>query len=350
MKKFVIWSVILFLPILLLFAIRDVIGPFVIALIITYFLHPIVRKLETIKIPRFLSSTIIIFSFFSLIAAFIIFVIPLIYSQFVTAVNAAPTYFAYLKEKVYPILSDFGYEIEQKQLQAIAHKYSDNILNFITNFIENLWSSTIFTVNVISLIFITPVITFYMLRDWPLIKRSIDNLIPRQYYITIKEQILKVDNVLSAYIRGQTQVCILLGLFYATCLYFAGLNYALFIGFMTGILSFIPYVGFGIGFIFGNIVSFYQFDSLSTKILIFLIFIVGQILESAIITPRLIGNNVKLHPVWIIFAIFTGGSLYGFLGVLLAVPIAAVIGVLLRFILEHYFTSTLYGTTDPNKK
>lgn len=345
MKQLLLWCLGLLLLLLLIISVQHVIAPFLIALIIAYFLNPIIDYLEKWKIPRPLSTIIIIALFFATIIAFSFFMIPLIFSQFTTVINSLPDYFSSFKEKVYPKLSELGYKIDQQYLQSLAHKYSSGILRLVSSSMNNLWLSTISIINIVSLIFITPVIAFYTLRDWPLIISAVDNIIPRQHYKVVIEQIKIINNILSAYIRGQTQVCLLLGLFYATCLYFVDLKYSLLIGFITGILSFIPYIGFATGFIIGNLISFFQFNSLSPKIIVVLIFVIGQVLEGSIVTPKLIGNNVKLHPVWIIFAIFAGGAIAGFVGILCAIPIAAVIGVLIRFFIARYFASSLYATT-----
>ncbi len=331
----------------ILFSISNALTPFIISITIAYLLNPVVDRLSLMKLPRSLSSMVIILLFFVCIFAFIFFITPLLYSQFTHVLKIFPDYLVYIQKNILPKILDN--EVDSNSIKSFITEYSSEMLNFTKKFVNNIWSSTIAIINILSLIFITPIITFYILRDWPSIVNSIDRVIPRKHYPAITKQLSKIDCIISAYIRGQTQVCLILSFFYSICLYFTGLQYSLFIGLFTGIFSFIPYVGFAIGFTIGNIISFFQFNSITMKLLILLIFIAGQILENAFITPKLIGDNVKLHPVWVIFAIFAGGIIFGFIGVLVAVPVAAVVGVLFRFFLEHYFQSNFYETTKLNR-
>lgn len=344
MSPMILWSLALFIPISFIILIKHVITPFIFSLIIAYLLNPLVDKLNKFRIPRSLSAmTIIVLAFISVLT-FVFVMAPTLYSQSSIVLNILMTYLSSLQHRIYSEI--FNGDVQMGYGSLLIKKYANEILSIVTKFSNNIWSSTIAMINIISLVFITPVITFYTLRDWPILLSTVSKIIPRKHHTTIIEQITKIDDILSAYIRGQTQVCLLLSLFYSICLYFAGLQYSLFIGLFTGLLSFIPYIGFAIGFIIGNIVSFAQFDSLLTKGIIILIFILGQILEGTIITPKLIGSNVKLHPVWVIFAIFTGGTLFGFAGVLLAIPVAAIVGVIIRFYLQGYFKSAFYKTTQ----
>ncbi|MBQ4875044.1 MAG: AI-2E family transporter [Rickettsiaceae bacterium H1] len=338
--KPIFWPVILLLPIALIVLVWQVITPFIISIIIAYLFNPTVDVLSKAKIPRSISAGAIILLFFTFILGFVIIIGPLLYSQYLTLLEVIPKYLSSWQES-----NLLNYQIKIDEPQLILKKYSDQIINIMTTFINNFWSSTMAMINILSLIFITPIITFYTLRDWHLITNSIDKMIPKKHYKVFTEQINKIDNILSGYIRGQTQVCLILGLFYTIGLYFTGLNYSFFIGFFTGIFSFIPYIGFTSGFIIGNIISFFQFESWLSKAAVIGVFVLGQVLENSVVTPKLIGNNVKLHPIWIIFAIFIGGALFGFLGVLLAIPVAAVFGVLIRFIIHKYFQSKLYNET-----
>ena len=347
MRRGIIWSLILLIPVILIMLVRTVISPFIISLIIAYFLNPIVGKLSRLKISRSFSALAIISLFFSLLLTFIFVVAPHLYSQFSNLIRIFPEHLSSLQQSVNFGVLNNAMNIENSDL--FIERYSSQIMNIAAKFVNSFWYSTITMLNIISLIFITPVITFYTLRDWPLILQSIDKIIPRKHYQVITEQVTKIDSILSAYIRGQTQVCFLLGIFYATLLYFAGLQYSLFVGFFTGFFSFIPYVGFALGFTVGNVLSFFQFDSWLMRAIIVAIFIVGQILENSIIIPKLIGDNVKLHPIWIIFSIFAGGSVFGFVGVFLSIPIAAIIGVLIRFSMENYFKSNFYETAQFTK-
>jgi predicted PurR-regulated permease PerM len=199
-------------------------------------------------------------------------------------------------------------------------------------------------VDFLSVMILTPILTFYMLRDWPVFVANIESLYP----IDMKSELLalqsRIDGALSGFIRGQTLVCISLGSFYALFLTLAGLDFGLVIGFFSGMVSFIPYVGTLLGGILSLGVALLQFgfDDMGRVGTVALIFLIGQFVEGNILSPKLVGDRVNLHPVWIIFALFAGASLAGFLGVLVAVPTAAVLGVLVRFGIEKYKASMLY--------
>ncbi len=347
-SRIIRWVLILLLPLTLIFIAREVINPFIISLIIAYLLQPLINRLSKLKIPRSISSFVIILMFFSLAIGFVVFLVPVLYSQFSAILNVLPTYINSLKEEVYTTV--LRHDVNLGSPQILLERYSNQTMNVISGFIRNIWSSTFFIVDMMSIIFITPVITFYMLRDWPLFVKAIDKSIPRRQHSVVIEQLRKIDAVLSAYIRGQTQVCIFLALFYSSCLSLTGLQHSLLIGLFTGVFAFVPYLGFAIGFSIGMIFAFFQFDSLWMQGAVLGVFVAGQILESSVITPNIIGDNIKLHPIWLIFAIFTGGSIYGFTGVLFAIPVAAIVGVVSRFLLDHYFTSDLYATIEPVRK
>lgn len=339
-KTIIIWSVLLLGIIFSIILVREILIPFITSFIVAYLFNPIANKLEKVGCARTISSLLIILVFFLAILGSVIFLLPLIYSEFSIVLKSLPQYFTAIQDylRSEEIISESGYEYFKNMLD----KYSVKLLGIVTTFVNNLWLSTITIINIISFIFITPIITFYVIRDWSTIIKIMDKIIPRKHYQVIIEQITNIDKVLSAYIRGQTQVCLILAIFYSIALYFIGLQYSLFIGLFTGIFSFIPYVGFTLGFVLGNLISFFQFDEITMKLVVILVFVVGQILESAVIVPILIGDNIKLHPVWVIFAIFVGGNIGGFTGVLLALPIAAIWGVLVRFALHRYFASFLY--------
>jgi predicted PurR-regulated permease PerM len=220
---------------------------------------------------------------------------------------------------------------------------SGTLIGLSGTLLQNIWSSGLAVVNILSLIFVTPVVTFYILRDWDRLIAKANGLLPPAYAFTIRQQAKEIDRTLSGYIRGQTHVCLLLGIFYSIGLSLAGLEFGLFIGMATGILSFIPYVGMLFGFLTGMLMAYFQFDgSLIHLGLIASIFIIGQVLEGNVVAPKLVGDRVGLHPIWLIFGMLTGAALFGFTGILLAVPVTSVIGVLVRFAVSRYLESDLY--------
>jgi predicted PurR-regulated permease PerM len=214
----------------------------------------------------------------------------------------------------------------RKQFIDVSHNVFSGAINSSAGFI-----------NLISLIFITPILVFYLLKDWDIFLQKIDEHLPKSIASEVKKIAKDINKTLSGYIRGQFNVCIILAIIYATLLTFSGLNFGFLIGFLTGICSFIPYIGMLGGVIAAIIVGFFQWglDPVHGAI-IGAIFIFGQIVESNFLTPKLIGHKVGLHPVWLIFGLFVFGSLFGFIGVIIAVPLTAIIGVIIKYFSTKY--------------
>jgi predicted PurR-regulated permease PerM len=231
------------------------------------------------------------------------------------------------------------------EIGQAAGDFASRAVNWALQALGGVISGGLALVNILSLLFITPVVTFYLLRDWDRVLAHIDALLPREHAETIREQARLVNDTLAGFVRGQATVCFLLGTFYAVALSLAGLNFGLVIGLVSGILSFIPYVGTIFGFVAASGLALAQFDEWYRIAIVIGIFLFGQFVEGNFLTPKLVGDRVRLHPVWVIFALLAGGTLFGFAGVLLAVPVAAVIGVLTRFAVSRYTASPLYGGT-----
>ena len=239
------------------------------------------------------------------------------------------------------IYHKFGYDDGMAQ-GVLLKEISEHTLMVSKNILSNILSSSIAVINLFALIFITPIVTFYLLRDWDLALNKISTYIPKKYKVEVTDQFVAIDKVLSAYIRGQTNVCLILGVFYAVGLSMVGLDFGFLIGFLTGIFTFIPYFGVFIGMVIGTILALLQFDTYLPILLVLGVFILGQFIEGNFITPKLVGKKVGIHPVLIIFSLLVGGSLFGFLGVLFAIPTIAVIGVLVRSFFKKYIKSEFY--------
>jgi len=344
-EQIVFWAggFILFLYFLSL--ISDILLPFVVGFLTAYFLDPAADKLEDVGFSRTASTGIITISFFLIISLILAILAPFLYDQVMTLARALPDYAKALKEMVLPQLDRMEAWISPEQVQEIRNtleNFSGKIVGLSGDILSNAWHSGLVMINLISLIFISPVVAFYLLRDWDKIVAKVDSWLPRPQAVVIREQLRLIDGTLAGYIRGQSNVCLLLGLFYATGLLLVGLNFGLLIGLVTGLLAFIPYVGLLIGMTTALAVAFFQFGDVFHIGLVLGIFIIGQVLEGNFVTPYLVGNKVGLHPVWIIFGLLAGGSLFGFTGILVAVPVTAIIGVLVRFALSRYMESPLY--------
>jgi predicted PurR-regulated permease PerM len=237
-----------------------------------------------------------------------------------------------------------------EQLKGYLAGSADRLFAWATDMIAGLLSGGAAAANTLSLLVITPVVAFYLLRDWDRIARTVDGWLPRAQAPTLRTLAREVDRTLAGFLRGQGTVCLLLGVFYALGLSLVGLDFGLVIGLLAGLLSFIPFVGSIVGLFLSVGLAVLQFDDWLPVAIVAGVFFVGQGLEGYVLTPRLVGRSVGLHPVWVIFAILAGGALFGFVGVLLAVPVAAVVGVGARFALSRYLASPYYDAGGSRKE
>ena len=335
--------------------IAGILLPFVLAFILAYFLHPSVTYLEKRNCSRSLASVFItsLFCFF-IIAVFLIFV-PILQAQILALMLKIPQLVDVLWLKIQTLILYTKENMPQDQLKQISVAVSKTVFSLFntmgTNLLKVLTGGLVFF-NIISLVLITPVVLFYALRDWVFVEKKMEDLIPLNKKEEVNSIFKEINTALSGFIRGQASVCLLLGLFYGVCLSLIGLDSGLLVGFLSGILSFIPYFGFLTGVILSCLLALVQQASVSLWIGIGLVFLIGQILESYILTPKLVGNKVGLHPVWVIFSLLAGGALFGFVGVFVAVPVAAIIGVFVRRILKWYRSTPVYLSMPrgPKKK
>jgi predicted PurR-regulated permease PerM len=284
--------------------------------------------------------------FFILFVLLLALLAPVLYGQIIQFLNNLPRYVSAIESKTAPLMDAArGYLATEDgafKVKEFIEAHLGDVAKIGVAFLGKFVGGLQVTFNIISLFVITPVVAFYLLRDWDVIIARVDSWLPRAHLATIREQALLVDETLAGFLRGQFTVCLLLGLFYGVGLSLVGLDFGLIVGLGTGLVSFVPYFGMLIGFVVGMALAVAQFDSLLPIGLVAAVFTAGQVIEGNFLTPKLVGDRVNLHAVWIMFALLTGGALFGFVGVLLAVPVAAVIGVVLRFTLMHYRQSALY--------
>jgi predicted PurR-regulated permease PerM len=346
LKKRLFWIAIFVVFAVIVYSVSGILFPFIAGVMVAYFLDPATDKLVNKGLSRNLATCAILGTFILIVTALLLIVSPLIYEQLKNLAENLPAYFAKINEnygaKAAEILHRFDPEIESK-IQTYATEFSGQIFDFTKKILANVLTGGAAIFNLASLILITPIVSFYFLRDWDIMLAKLDDILPRENIATIRMLATKIDNIISAYIRGQLLVCISLGIFYAIALSLAGLNYGFAIGLLTGIFSFIPYVGMVLGTIIGLIVAYFQFGFDYQIVLILGVFIAGNILEGNFLSPKIVGDKVNLHAVWIIFALLAGGSLMGLTGVILAIPVAAVIGVLVRHFIEVYKQSNYFN-------
>ena len=319
--------------------------PFVAAAGIAYFLDPPTSRLTRAGMPRGMAALLMIVSLLAACLLFALLLYPLLLAQLGLLIARAPSYAAGIRvwagEVILRLQDSFGPEYIDGKLRDLVGGQAGSMLSFLVTAATRLVGGGFALFNVLSLVVVTPVVAFYLLRDWRRAVARVDSWLPRRYAEVLRAQAREVDRILSAWVRGQALCCLVLAGFYAFTLSLVGLDLGLIVGISSGLLSFIPYVGSITGGVASLGLALAQF-SWQGVALVAGIFILGQVLEGYVIYPRFLGDRVELHAVWVIFALFAGGAVFGFLGVLLAVPVAAAIGVLARFWLRRYLGSPLY--------
>ena len=340
------WLILLAAFIGALWLFKPVLLPFLAGLAIAYFLEPLVSKLEKRGVPRWAGAMTVLSGFILIVVTMILLIWPLVHSQFVALVNALPDYTGKVREHYVPWAQDWLSRFSPEDVERIrdaAAQSSGDAVDWITQTVRHLVTGGFALIDAIALSILTPVTAFHVLRDWKKLTEVVDQLIPRRHYIVVRQQMAEIDQTLSGFVRGQAIVCLILGFVYSTGLALNGLKYGATVGILAGILTIIPYVGTAFGWATSFLLAFVQFDGDWLRIgLVMAVFAVGHFFEAYVLTPRLVGHRVGLHPIWILFALIAGVKLMGFTGVLIAVPTAAVIGVLIRFAVREYKDSSLY--------
>ena len=327
------------------YSISSVLLPFILAFVFAYFLHPAVRALQKKRLSRAWATSVILAIFVFAVLSVLLIVLPILQSQLFALFSKVPMIADGIKQHIQFLIAYAKEVISPEQLSNISDMVSQTISSILKSFANGtlqILTGGIVFFNLVSMLMITPIVLFYVLRDWDGVESQMADLIPLQKKGSVMPLLREINTTLSGFIRGQSLVCLLLGLFYGVGLSVIGLESGLLVGMLAGILSFIPYFGFLTGLILSVILAISTHASLSLWIGMGVVFILGQILEGYILTPKLVGDKVGLHPVWVIFALFAGGALFGFVGVLIAVPVAAVIGVFVRHILKWYYATSLY--------
>lgn len=345
--NWLIWLTIFVLFCVAVYVLRSVLLPFVAGIIIGYLLDPWATKFEKMGLSRTCATILVMLLVVLIMIPALILLFGLIDEQLGQFLRALPNYLTSFSRKIEPLILKLQDDIPGLQPEKIREYIRGNLgngLKLLGNVARRLVSNGFALINILSLLLITPIVAFYMLRDWDTFVGKVDSLLPKLYKRSIEKQAREIDTILAAFIRGQLSVCVILGTFYAVGLYIVGLDLGLLVGFLAGILSFIPYVGTISGFVISIAIAFAQFDSMMPVFQVIAVFAVGQFFEGNFLTPKLVGDSVGLHPVWVMFALLAGGVLLGFLGLMIAVPVAAIIGVIVRHAIENYKESALYNS------
>ncbi|OIQ94492.1 AI-2 transport protein TqsA [mine drainage metagenome] len=335
---------------LLIYLLRGILLPFVAGMAVAYFLDPLVQRLNRWGVSRNWATVFITLAFFAgLVLAFLL-IAPLLEEQVISFAQKVPDYAQALIHRGEPLwrtAKTYLSPQDIERLRSAAGDYAGTLAGWIAHFLKSILTGSLVVVNILSLIFVTPVVTFYLLRDWHKVTARVDAWLPRHHAETIRQELREIDQILSGFVRGQALLCLTLGTLYGLGLTAVGLDLGLVVGFGAGLASFIPYLGSTTGFLVGVGLALAQSPDWSLPLMVAAVFIIGNLLEGNVLSPKLVGEKIGLHPVWVIFALLSGGALFGFLGVLLALPVAAVVGVLTRFSLSRYLKSSLYSGDKP---
>ncbi len=341
------WLTLLLITGFLLYLLAPILLPFISGALLAYLGDPIVDRLEKWKISRTLSVVIVFFVLFLLIVPFFFFLIPLLESQIKLLVAKLPGYIDWLMVNLEPTLQKtFGINIPALEVEQLKSSLTDQISHmggFFKGLLRTVTHSGAVVAGWAANLFLIPVITFYLLRDWDRLVDYIHDLLPRNIEPTVSLLSKQSDEVLGAFLRGQMLVMLALGTIYAIGLKLVGLEFSLLIGMLAGLLSFIPYMGLIVGIVVAGTAVLLQTHDPSNILWVALVFGVAQMIEGMLLTPLLVGDRIGLHPVAVIFAVLAGGQLFGFFGILLALPVFAVLAVIMRHFHKSYKDSAIYG-------
>jgi predicted PurR-regulated permease PerM len=344
-RRLIVWLLVFAALATFVYVLRGALLPFVAGMAVAYLLDPVADRLERLGLPRTLASLLIVFVFILALAAVLVVLIPILVDQITDLVARVPGYIDSLKREATPILKRIRSSLtpgQAAEIETAIKSHAGDVIGWVGSIVGGILSGGAALVGILGLFFIMPVVAFYMIRDWDRFVAHVDSLLPQKSAATIRVLAREIDDRLSGFVRGQALVCLLLGAWYATGLTLVGLDFALLLGIGSGTLSIIPYLGNFVGLATSLLLATAQFDSWVRVALVAGVFLSGQMLEGNFVTPKIVGDRVGLHPVWLMFAVIAGGTLLGITGALLAVPIAATLGVLIRFAVQRYRQSALY--------
>ncbi len=326
---------------------REILLPFVAGMVIAYLLDPLASRLERLGLNRLVATLMIVAVFIAGIAALIFLTTPIIVRELAYFVEHFPLYIKQLQSLAtdpdHPWLSKLvgeGLGTAEKSIGEITTLAAD----WSAAFLRSVWSGGRALISVFSLAIVTPIVACYLVYDWHRMIAVVDNWVPPSRRETIRALAREIDDTIGGFVRGQSAICVVLGLFYAVALALIGLNHGILIGVSAGLISFVPYLGSLAGLLVSTCVAVAQFwPNWALIAAVPAIFFIGQSLSDYVLSPYLVGRRVNLNPVWLMFALFAFGYLFGFVGLLIAVPLAAALGVLVRYALAQYYASPLYA-------
>ncbi|MBI3198698.1 MAG: AI-2E family transporter [Rhodospirillales bacterium] len=338
---------------LVLWLLNDILLPFVVGMVVAYFLDPVVARLQRLGLSRTLATTAVTVVAVLLAIGIAMAILPPLFGQVQALIVKAPEYVVTVATRIQPVIEPLLEKVglpplSVQDLQAEASQWAGKVFAAAGGIAGQVAQRGVAIINLLGLLFITPVVTFYMLRDWEKVLAAIDSGLPLDHADTIRKLARESNAAIAGYVRGQALVCLCLGSIYAIGLSLVGLQFGLVIGLIAGAISFIPFVGTFVGAVMAIGMALAQFPPEWMGVVkVAAVFLFGQTMEGNVLSPKLVGDRVGLHPVWIMFALLAGGSLFGFVGILVAVPTAAVVGVIVRHLIGRYRESAIYrGSTS----
>jgi predicted PurR-regulated permease PerM len=331
---------------LFIYLFSSILLPFVAGMVLAYFLDPVADRLQRFGLSRIMATVLILIAFLIVLVLGLVILIPILASQLSDFIAKLPEYLTRLQGLITsydPKWIEHRFGVNADSLREGLNSLLTTGFSFLTTVFQSIWSSGVALFSIASLFVVTPVVAFYMLLDWDRMIATIDSWVPRDYVDTVRQLASEINVATAGFVRGQGTLCLILGLIYAAGLTLTGLKFGVLIGLFAGLISFIPYVGSLVGLVLSVGLAFVQFwPDWIMVVAVACVFFTGQFIEGNILQPRLVGKSVGLHPVWLMFALFAFGALFGFVGLLIAVPAAAAVAVLVRFAISRYLESPLY--------
>jgi predicted PurR-regulated permease PerM len=345
-RQSMLWIAISILLVALLVLLGPVLAPFVAAAIIGYVLNPGVDWLGARRIPRASAVMLILIATFIVLIALLLIIVPILRSEIPLLQERLPSLLDKIDAILSPWLAQLGMKVQLDSAavkQMLTEKLAAGSAELGPAFLASLKVGGMAVMGWIATIVLVPVVLFYLLLDWHAMLARLALMVPRRWIALVTSMATETDSLLAQYLRGQLLVMLILATYYSVALAIAGFDVALPVGLLTGLLVFIPYIGFGIGLLLAATAAVLQFDGLQGLMAIAIIYGLGQVIEGFYLTPRLVGERIGLHPLVVIFALLAFGQLFGFVGILLALPASAILSVVVKRLREHYLQSHFYG-------
>ncbi|PCJ29569.1 MAG: AI-2E family transporter [Rickettsiales bacterium] len=345
MNKVIFWCASLLLIGGLMYVLSSTIAPFLVALMFAYLLQPSIEtNCKRFNLGRPIVTFGVFILFLSSFVTVIVLVVPIIFKQFAMFLGKIPQY----KDNFEASVTSWSARLNDIDPE-LADKVSDSLQSFINtafsmfaSLANHLWHYTLATINFFTFVALMPIILYYFLRDWPKIIKAIESMLPKHGKSKIREIFTSINQLLSAYIRGQLNICLMLALYYIIGLEIIGVDFALLLGVLSGFLIIIPFIGALVSFLLVMVSCYFSFGYGVELLYVTLLFFIGHSVEGYVLAPKIIGDRIGLHPVWIIFAVFACGSLFGILGVMFAIPIAGIVKVFLSHLIGYYKSTQIY--------